>query len=240
MPQSETTYQLGLLGSFIAKMRLHGELTERDVTTISDAPYTLVDYQRNQRITAFSKVPPCVYVLTSGIACLSIVAIDGRRQITRFLLPGDFCNAFDAQPSAPIEGVDILVATRMAAIPDTAFRQISASPSMQNALFASVIDAAASARVTIASLGRGDARSRVAFLLCDLARQMTKREILMTPGDPLPLRQEHIADATGLTSVHVNRMLAQLRREGLISGAGTIVQIADMPGLRAAAGLKRC
>ena len=62
----------------------------------------------------------------------------------------------------------------------------------------------------------------------------------MTPGDPLPLRQEHIADATGLTSVHVNRMLAQLRREGLISGGGTIVQIADMPRLHAAAGLKRC
>lgn len=240
MLQSETARELGLLGPLIFKLRLHGELTERDVITISDAPYTLVDYQRNQRITNFSKVPPCVYVLTSGIACLSILASDGRRQITRLLLPGDFCNAFDAQPSASLEGIDILVPTRMAAISDTAFRHISASPSMQHALFASVIDAAASARVLIASLGRGDARGRVAFLLCDLAQRMTARGLLTTPCEPLPLRQEHIADAAGLTSVHVNRMLAQLRREGLVSGGGTIVQIADMAGLRAAAGLKHC
>ncbi|WP_234422792.1 Crp/Fnr family transcriptional regulator [Sphingomonas aurantiaca] len=239
MLEVETAHEIGHLGPLIAKLGLHGRLTERDETAIADAPYTLVDYQRNQRIATFSKVPPCVYVLTSGIACLSIIASDGRRQITRLLLPGDFCNAFDAKPSASMEGIDILAPTRMAAIPDAAFRHISASSSMQNTLLASVIDAAASARVLIASLGRGNARSRVAFLLCDLARRMTERRLLKASGDPLPLRQEHIADATGLTGVHVNRMLAQLRRERLLSGGGTIVQIADMPGLRAAAGLKQ-
>lgn len=240
MPELQSPHEIGLFGPLIAKLRLHGELTKRDVMAISDAPYTLVNYPRNQRITRFNKVPPCVHVLTSGIASLSIVASDGRRQITRLLLPGDFCNAFDARPSEPLEGIDIVVPTRMAAISDTAFRDISASPSMQHALFASIIDAAASARMLIASLGRGDARGRVAFLLCDLAQRMTARGLLPTPGDPLPLRQEHIADATGLTSVHVNRMLAQLRREGLVSGGGTIVQIADVARLRAVAGLKHC
>jgi len=43
VPQSETKFQVGFLDPFIAKMRLHGELTERDVTTIGDVPYTLVD-----------------------------------------------------------------------------------------------------------------------------------------------------------------------------------------------------
>ncbi|MES3057666.1 Crp/Fnr family transcriptional regulator [Sphingomonas faeni] len=240
MLQLHTVHEVGLFGLLIAKIRMHGELTERDVIAIRDAPYSLVDYQRNHRITNFRKVPRSVHVLTSGLACLSIVASDGRRQITRLLLPGDFCNAFDAQPLASLEGIDILVPSRMAAIPDNAFRQISGSVSMQHALFAMVIDAAASARSVIASLGRGDARGRVAFLLCDLAQRMTARGLLSTPGDPLPLRQDHIADATGLTSVHVNRMLAQLRQEGLVSGGGTIVQIADVTGLRVAAGLQHC
>lgn len=238
IPLETTVLKRGPLSPLIVKLGLYGQLSDHDVDTIGDLRYTAIDYRRNQRITTLSVIPPCVYVMVSGLACLSVLASDGRRQITRFLLPGDFCNVFDAEPIGSIEGIDILAPTRMAAVPAGVFHQLGASPTMNDVLMALVTNATAAARKTIGSLGLGNARGRIAFLLYEFAQTMVVRGLIGAPTDPLPLRQDHIADATGLTNVHVNRMIAQLRRDRILSGSGTVLEIADMTGLRSIAGIK--
>lgn len=231
----KTTRPLDMLA---LNLSLYGKLTNGDIREISNVSHKLVELRRDQRVTIFSDVPQCVYVLVSGLACISILSLDGRRQITKILLPGEFCNAYDAKIHAPMEGIDILAPAQLAAIPNDAFGEISSSATMQSALSNLVIEAAFSARSTIAIIGRGSARSRIAYFLSELARRMTELDLLDSLHGNLPLTQDQIADATGLTGVHVNRTLSQLRSMGLMSGVGTTVQIADFPRFSALAGLK--
>ncbi|WP_443026941.1 helix-turn-helix domain-containing protein [Sphingomonas sp. LB2R24] len=78
----------------------------------------------------------------------------------------------------------------------------------------------------------------MAFLLFKFAQTMAVRGLIGAPTDALPLRQYHIADATGLINVHVNRMIAKLRRDRILSGSGTVLEIVDVAGLRSTSGIK--
>jgi len=79
----------------------------------------------------------------------------------------------------------------------------------------------------LASVGRTSARARVAALICDIMRRLRAAGEAMENGIPLPLTQEEIGDATGLTAVHVNRMMRQLVEEGVISRTNGRVNILD-------------
>jgi CRP-like cAMP-binding protein len=87
----------------------------------------------------------------------------------------------------------------------------------------------------LASVGRTSARARVAALLVDALRRLRANGEPIEEGIPLPLTQEEIGDATGLTAVHVNRMIRQLAEAGLISRTNGRVRILDEAELAAVA-----
>jgi CRP-like cAMP-binding protein len=86
------------------------------------------------------------------------------------------------------------------------------------------------------NVGRRDARSRMAHLLCEFARRLEAAGLAALSGYELPMTQEQLADATGLTSVHVNRVLKQLTQEGLIQRTRRAINIPDWDLLRSVAG----
>jgi CRP-like cAMP-binding protein len=86
------------------------------------------------------------------------------------------------------------------------------------------------------NIGRRDARTRLAHLLCEVATRLQGQDLVNDHGYELPMTQEQLADATALTNVHVNRTLKLLEEEGLIKRDRRAIRFPDWHALRAAAG----
>lgn len=161
--------------------------------------------------------------LHSGWACTVRLFADGRRQIVHLLLPGDLLTPF----CLPGERVTHLVA---------ALTPVTVMPNPQDGLDG---DATARARGMarwhlhnqICRLGRQSAYERFAHLLIELRDRM--RAAGQCPGDDfeMPLTQDMLADVLGLTSVHVNRTLQQLRRDQMIRLGERTVTLLDLDAL---------
>jgi CRP-like cAMP-binding protein len=90
----------------------------------------------------------------------------------------------------------------------------------------------------LASLGRRSAHERVAHLFCELWRRLHLLGLAEDDRFPLPITQEDLADTLGLSAVHINRTLRQLRSEGLIETGSNHVRVLSMAGLEAIAGFE--
>lgn len=88
------------------------------------------------------------------------------------------------------------------------------------------------------NLGRRSAEERVAYLLIYIVEQIKKREVGRDHGYPFPLRQQHIADMTGLTPVYVSRVIKIFRDSNLVEMEGGTVRILNHPKLERIGRLK--
>ena len=87
-------------------------------------------------------------------------------------------------------------------------------------------------REWVVNVGRRNARARIAHLLCEVAVRLERQELVGDYGYELPMSQEQIGDATGLTSVHVNRMLRELENDGLITRNSRTIRFPNWPVLK--------
>lgn len=176
-----------------------------------------------------------IYVLKHGMLMSYLLTGEGSRQIVRFHSDGDLVGmanlAYRAAPEAIAALTDATVLPVELAALGTL---IAAHPRIGALLLADAQLAQVSLAERLAALGRLDAKARVAGVLVELDRRL--RESGAT-SFPLALTQEEIGDATGLTAVHVNRMLRQLVQEGLIAREGGRVRLLDEDALARAAGL---
>ncbi|MDF2901774.1 MAG: transcriptional regulator, Crp/Fnr family [Phenylobacterium sp.] len=155
--------------------------------------------------------------LLSGWACRQRVLPDGRRQIFEFLLPGDglgFCG-----PHAPRALASTVAVTAVETIgADGVHEEILRQPSgeLAKAMAAGISEQEGRLLDSLVRLGRQTAYERVAHLLLELHRRLSVVGLAYDQRFSMPLTQEVLADALGLSVVHVNRILQQLRREHLI------------------------
>lgn len=182
-----------------------------------------------------------VPIICSGWAASIIMLSDGSRQILSFLLPGDIVSTtllFEPRPHCLLEAITDV---RYRTFKRTELREILISnPDLLDRLSRSWIEEKARADQLIVDLGRRTADERIARLILGLVERLTKRK--MVHGDPLefefPLRQHHIADAAGLTSVHVSKVLSEFRRSGLIKISERSLTILDPAGFRRIANMR--
>lgn len=180
--------------------------------------------------------PRQVHLVTEGWMIRWQILPDGSRQVTGFLLPGDFCNdpatiehGFDA-------GVSALGPAMIASVAPSALERWSERPTLRRALaWARLCDEVVQ-RSWIVSVGRRDAYGRLAYLLCQLHARLSAIGEAHDQGFLLPATQEHLADALGLTPVHVNRVLKRLREDGMVEIRRTRVHLPDVGALRDRAG----
>ncbi len=182
-----------------------------------------------------------VPVICSGWAASIVMLSDGSRQIISFLLPGDMISTtmlFDSRPYCLVE-----------AITDVNFRTfdrtdlralIYQKPELLDAFFKAWVDEKTRADQLIVDLGRRTADERIARLILNLVDRLAKRD--MVSDNPtefdFPLRQHHIADATGLTPVHVSKVLSDFRRKGLINISERSITILDPVGFSRVANMR--
>ncbi len=181
--------------------------------------------------------PVMVLPLLEGVACQYQDFRDGRRQILSLLLPGDICGG-SGEVSGPADyGVRSLSRVRIARIEAARFiALLQAHPAITIALTKSALVDQAVQRAWIVNLGQRRGHERIAHLICELAHRMSERGLLLSDGGfELPLTQQELGSMLGLTSVHTNRVLQQLRAENLIAFHNGVVHIHDAARLQALA-----
>jgi CRP-like cAMP-binding protein len=179
--------------------------------------------------------PRAIYLILDGWACHYRMLRDGRRQIVDFAIPGDLCdlNIFILDrldhSIAALSGVTIAEIGR-----DDFHRIITTHPNITTALWWQELVSKSIHREWIVNIGQRSAKERVAHLLCEMFLRL--ESVGLTDGSSchFPPIQTDLADATGLTNIHVNRTLKVLREEGLISLERHKLTILDMAALQSA------
>ncbi|MCU7838921.1 MAG: Crp/Fnr family transcriptional regulator [Candidatus Thiodiazotropha sp. (ex Troendleina suluensis)] len=175
-----------------------------------------------------------VYTLFEGCVKLYKTLDNGKIQAMRFALPGDFLG-FQGDLTGPMHhGAQTMTKTVLCAFPkEQVSRMLCERPEIASELIMKNARVMAVCQEHLLSTGARNARERIAFTLIELNHRM---KILRTfqPADPssddvyLPLTQEDLADAVGLTPIHVNRTLKQLKEVGLIyCGKGKITVLKE-------------
>ena len=178
------------------------------------------------------------FVITDGWAVQYEILEDGGRQILDFLLPGSVVGFHpDGEARSP-HFVQALTGVRACRLSTAGFLHAAKSnPAIALRLVAVASRSHQRSLRRLTLLGRRTAKERVAVLLFELHRRV-RRWSLPPRGDevPLPLTQEQIGDALGLTNVHVNRMLRELREEGVLVLRNGVLRLLDPRRLAGIAG----
>jgi CRP/FNR family transcriptional regulator, anaerobic regulatory protein len=189
-------------------------------------------FRRGTVIIRENEVPRELFIVRSGWLHSSALLGNGSRQIMRFHFKGDVLGlpllAFADSPETMTAVTDVELSPfsreRVAAL-------IADHPRLAALLIALAIAARVSLADRLASIGRTAARSRVSSLLCEIYGRLNMLGLADEGTIQLPLTQEEIGDATGLTSVHVNRMMRSLVEDGLIERQGSQLRIRDQARL---------
>ncbi|MBR0798914.1 Crp/Fnr family transcriptional regulator [Bradyrhizobium jicamae] len=174
-----------------------------------------------------------VRIILSGWLCRFKTLEDGRRQITSFILPGDACDACVYLLSVMDHSIGTLTPVIYADIKRPVFeRLLAADQSLAQAFWCETMVNSAIQREWTVNIGRRIALERVAHLLCEIHERL--RPVGMIDGDScaFPVTQIDLADATGLSVVHVNRTLQELRASRLITLRDRTLTIMDLRGLQ--------
>lgn len=178
-----------------------------------------------------------VHLLVDGWAARYRQLNSGARQITAVLLPGDFCDLDVTLLGQMDPGVVALTPCKVAWIESDRFERFAAeNPLLARHLWRGALLDQAVLSSWVVNLGRRDAYQRVAHLLCELHYRASASGLVTDDRLDFPLTQNEIADATGLTSVHVNRTLQRLRADGLIELSSRVLAIKDVSTLQQSAG----
>ncbi len=158
------------------------------------------------------------YILSSGWVCSYKLQPDGTRQIVDFQIPGDFLGLRSVllrtsdhsfEPIGEIEAVEVLASDLLEAFEET--------PRLATAVFWAASRDEAMVVEHLVGLGKRDAEIRMAHFLLELGARLFLVGLGGRAGYACPLNQYHLADALGLSSVHVNRTLRKLREDGLVT-----------------------
>lgn len=158
---------------------------------------------------------------------------EGRRQILAIHIPGDFVDLHSYPLKRLEHSVAAITDVRVAFFPHPAIRALTEkSATLTELLWRSTVIDAAINREWIVSVGARSAIVRLAHLFCEMYVRLERIGLAPERTFPLPLTQVDLADATGLTAVHANRMLRQLREQGLVAFRQGSVEILDWERLR--------
>lgn len=180
-----------------------------------------------------------IYVIREGWAFRYAITASGRRQILSFLMPGDLMasqSIFNDRMVYPVQSITDVAYCGF----DRADLQklVAKSASTTRVLVDICADERLLSEERLIDLGTRSAEERVARFLLEIMRRLDKRGRVHNQMFNFPLKQLHLADALGLTQVHVNRVLKRLRESGMIEWSRGVLKVVDLPGMRQIADMR--
>lgn len=211
-------------------------LTDDERAALFALPMQIVPLEPNQDIVREGDRPARCFAVLEGIACTYKTTQGGKRQVMAYHVAGDIP---DVQ-SLYLKVLDISIATvdpcRIGFVQHDAIRALlRAFPRLGDALWRATLIDAAVVREWMLNTGRRDAYARMAHLFCEL---ITRLDVVRRAPDrscDLPMTQPELADALGITPVHVNRTIRDLKAAGLVTVRSRRLTVLDWDALKAAA-----
>ncbi|MBS0295610.1 MAG: Crp/Fnr family transcriptional regulator [Proteobacteria bacterium] len=224
------------LKTFVNRLRLHSTLAERDVQALIELPWKFISRSQNTQLVRVGDLTGQCMVLVEGFVHRFRITEEGERQILTIYVPGDPINFEHLYLPLADDGLQVAKDCTLACVAQRDLHALlAAHPAIAEAVMRALLVDASIFREWTLNVGRRDARARIAHLLCEISVRL-RAQGFDFQNTPIPLTQDQIADATGLTPVHVNRTLKVLSAERHVSRRGALVMLPDPEALRAVAG----
>jgi CRP-like cAMP-binding protein len=221
------------LDLLLRKLETHSALSEEDRQAILALPYTLKTLEAGSYTVREGDAPHTCGVLVSGFAYRQKLTGDGARQILALHIPGDAVDFQNLFLDVADHSVQTLTRAEIAVIPRAELQELARTRSgVGHAILVTILVEASIFREWVLNVGQRDARSRLAHVLCEFAIRLETQGLEQEYGYELPMTQEQLADALGLTPVHVNRTLKTLEAEGLITRNRRQIHFPDWERMR--------
>lgn len=206
------------LEPLVRKLAYHVDLDAADRAAILALPFTVKNVERHHYIVREHDRATHSCVMLSGFSVRSKIVATGHRQIVSIHIKGEMVDLQNSLLKRADHSVQMLSESKVAMIPrDDVVRLSVEKPRVGQAMWIDTLIDGSIFREWVANVGRRDARTRIAHLLCEFSLRLKVAGLGEDNRYELPMTQEQLADATGLTSVHVNRTMKTLEKEGLIS-----------------------
>ena len=228
------------LAPMLRKLRLWVDLDSPQEQALLDLPHSVLTVEKQKAVVREGDDVSHCWLVLSGYCVRFKYVGSGARQIVSIHMKGDLVDLQNALLGVADHGVQTLTSCRMAKIPIEAVRHLSdTEPAIKDALWFDTLVDASIHREWVANVGRRDAATRIAHLLCEFGLKLDAIGLDQRDYE-LPMTQDQLADATGLTAVHVNRVLQGLETDGLIERVtAKSVLIGDWKRLAAAGDFQR-
>lgn len=211
-------------------------LSDDDKAALTNLPFQIRRYPANKTFVRENDRPGESCVVLSGFVLRYKLVRDGGRQISALAVPGDLPDFQSLHLKVMDHSLSSFTEAEIAFVPHSALLDLfHARPSLGDACWRATLVDAAVFREWLTGIGRRSAKARMAHLLCELFVRLRSVGLGEPDAFDLPLTQAVLADALGLSTVHANRVLQELRGEKLIRSEGYRVKILDWEGLRAVA-----
>jgi CRP-like cAMP-binding protein len=219
----------------LRKLQYWATFSESDREALLALPHSLKTIEQAGFVVREGDQPTHSCLLRSGFLYRHKIVADGARQIVALHMSGDMVDLQNSLLRLADHSVQALTRAEVAFIPREAIQEMAFTrPAIGMAMWHDTLVDGSVFREWIANVGRRDARTRLAHLLCEFALRLEAAGLGEHNKWELPMTQEQLADATGLTPVHVNRTLKTLGVDGLIVRNKRSVTVANWKQLAAA------
>jgi CRP-like cAMP-binding protein len=220
----------------ITKLERRDRLTEAEKACLDGVWSPPRVYKPGQDIVREGSRPKESTIVLSGFCGRYNTLLDGRRQISALHIGGDFVDLHSFLLKVMDHGVTALSECKVVTVPHEVLTEITErQPHLTRMLWLSTLIDASINRRWIVAMGRLQSNAQFAHLICELRVRLGIIGQADDSGYDFPLTQTEVADVLGLSLVHVNRVVQELRREQLIAWSGRRITILDWDRLCALA-----
>jgi CRP-like cAMP-binding protein len=209
-----------VLEPMVEKLSYRVELDDADKAALLGLPFTLKRLERGQFLVREREQAKHSCVMLSGYSFRSKLVGNGGRQIVSIHMKGEVVDLQNSMLQVADHSVQMLTESEVAMIPrDAVIALTLANPKIAQAMWIDTLVDGSIFREWILNVGRRQARERLAHLFCEFSLRLRVAGLGEDNAYELPMTQEQLADATGMTAVHINRTIRALEKDGLIERA---------------------
>ena len=217
----------------IRKLESIFTLDESERAALLNLPLQIATLRADQDIVRERDRPSRSCALLEGFACTFKVTAEGKRQITAFHIPGDIPDLQSLHLEVLDSSLGTLTPCRVGFIQHEALQALcDRHPRIARALWRETLIDASIFREWTVNIGRREAYGRISHILCELMARLEAVGLTQDHTCEIPITQGEFADAAGLSNVHVNRVLQELRADELITLKGNTLKVLDWDQLR--------
>jgi len=212
----------------IRKLETIAAISGDEKQALTDLPLRLKAFAADSDLLREDQPATECCLIVEGFVCRYKVLGAGQRQILSLHLPGDIPDLMSLYFDSMDHSLASFTRGRAAFIPHGAIRSVTDRfPNLAAAMWRDTLIDASIAREWLAGVGRRSAHERIAHLICEVFLRSRALGLADEQTFALPITQAELGDATGLSTVHVNRVLQDLRRDELVSWRGQAIAVLD-------------